>query len=64
MTDCVYDEGLEIHPAEITVAKDYRGISTDTKPVSAPLYSLYLELDTNKFYYYDGSAWQEVGASA
>lgn len=42
--------------------KEYKGLSTDTKPVNAEPNELFWELDTNDFYYYDGSAWQKVGA--
>ena len=42
---------------------EYKGLSTDTKPTEdVGVNSLFLELDTGKFYYFDGSAWQEVGA--
>lgn len=64
MAKCTYDDGLELRPAEITGGKNYRGVSTDTKPTHVPLYSLYLELDTGTFYYYSGSEWLEVGANA
>lgn len=40
---------------------DYVGLSTDTKPTDAPVNSLFLELDTGDFYYYDGSDWAKVG---
>lgn len=44
------------------VMNEYRGLSTDTKPTeTAQVNSLYLELDTGKFYYFDGSQWNEVG---
>jgi hypothetical protein len=41
----------------------YEGLSTDTKPTEdvAPN-SLFLELDTGDFYYFDGSDWAKVGA--
>lgn len=43
------------------------GLSTDTKPAEVSGFpigtnSTFLELDTGKFYYFDGTAWQEVGA--
>lgn len=41
---------------------DYKGLSTDTKPTDAAVNSLFLELDTGDFYYYDGEEWQTVGA--
>lgn len=40
---------------------DYVGLSTDTKPVDVPVNTLFLELDTGDFYYYDGSDWAKVG---
>ena len=43
--------------------EEYRGLSTDTKPTeTAEVNSLFLELDTGKFYYFDGTTWNEVGA--
>ena len=47
---------------------DLKGLSTDTpKPTTVNDFpvgvnSLFLELDTGKFYYFDGSDWNEVGA--
>lgn len=61
MAECTYDEGLELRTTEITGGKNYRGVSTDTKPTHVPLYSLYLELDTGDFYYYTGELWAKVG---
>ena len=40
---------------------DYVGLSTDTKPTDALVNSLFLELDTGDFYYFDGSDWAKVG---
>jgi hypothetical protein len=42
---------------------DYKGLSTDAKPTGAivQVNSLFLELDTGDFYYYDGEAWAKVG---
>lgn len=40
---------------------DYVGLSTDTKPTDALVNSLFLELDTGVFYYFDGSDWAKVG---
>lgn len=44
------------------VCHEYAGLSTDVKPTEdiAPN-SLFLELDTGDFYYFDGSAWAKVG---
>lgn len=41
---------------------NYVGISTDIKPTEAEKNSIFLELDTGNFYYYDGSEWQKLGA--
>lgn len=40
----------------------YQGMSYDEKPSSAPVNSLFLEFDTNKFYYFNGFEWIEVGS--
>ena len=41
----------------------YEGLSTDTKPTeNVGINALFLELDTGKFYYFDGSDWVEVGS--
>lgn len=47
-------------------ANDYqiKGLSTDTKPTAGiAVNSLFLELDTGEFYYFDGEGWQIVGGS-
>ena len=42
----------------------YQGKSTDDKPTKGvPLNSLFLELDTGKFYYFDGYEWYENGSA-
>ena len=45
--------------------REYRGLSTDTKPtVNVGLNSLFFELDTGKFYYWSGKApWAEIGTA-
>ena len=40
---------------------NYMGLSTDTKPAEAEVNSLYLELNTGDFYYFDGTNWLKVG---
>lgn len=40
---------------------DYVGLSSDTKPEDVPVNTLFLELDTGDFYYYNGSDWAKVG---
>lgn len=39
------------------------GLSTE-KPEEAELYTLYLEVDTGDFYYYDGESWAKVGGDS
>ena len=42
---------------------NYTGLSTDSKPtVNVEINSMFLELDTGDFYYFDGTEWQKVGA--
>lgn len=40
---------------------DYKGLSTDTKPTNCAVNSLFLELDTGDFYYFDGETWSKIG---
>ena len=40
---------------------EYMGLSTDNKPTEAPVNSLFLELDTGDFYYFNGLQWAKVG---
>lgn len=42
-------------------APDLLGLSTDTKPDDALVNSLFLELDTGDFYYFNGEDWTKVG---
>lgn len=42
---------------------DLKGISTDVKPLNVETNTLFLELDTKKFYYFDGLEWQPVGGA-
>lgn len=44
---------------------DLRGKSTDEKPTNAAPNTLYLELDTGTFYFFDGDTetWELVGGS-
>ena len=43
--------------------KEFSGLSTDSsKPTEGvAVNSLFLELDTNKVYYFDGTEWKEIG---
>ena len=40
---------------------EYKGLSTDTKPTNCAVNSLFLELDTGDFYYFNGTTWAKVG---
>lgn len=40
---------------------EFMGLHTDTKPTTCTGNSLFLELDTGDFYYFDGSKWNKVG---
>lgn len=41
----------------------YEGLSTDEKPTeNVGINALFLELDTGKFYYFNGVSWAEVGS--
>ena len=41
-----------------TDVKEYRGLSTDTKPTAGvPKYSTFVEMDTNNIFYFDGTGW-------
>ena len=56
---------VTIHKAEgaTVVYREYMGESTDSKPTPSDLAtnSMFLELDTGDFYYYDGSDWAKIG---
>ena len=41
---------------------EFMGLSTDDKPTEdVNVNSLFLELDTGDFYYFDGTDWNKVG---
>ena len=42
---------------------DLKGLSTDVKPINVDTNTLFLELDTKKFFYFDGRDWQPVGGA-
>lgn len=49
----------------VNATTDYRGKSTDTKPADADINALFLEVDTQDFYYFDTDEdWHKVGGSA
>lgn len=39
---------------------DFNGLSTDEKPTNCAVNSLFLELDTGNFYYFDGIEWNQI----
>ena len=49
---------ITIHSSE---KKELMGLSTDEKPSGISENTLFLELDTGDFYYFDGEEWQKVG---
>lgn len=40
---------------------EFRGLSTDVKPLSAATNAIFLELDTGDFYYFTGAEWLKLG---
>lgn len=52
------------HNAEANGYCEFLGLSTDTKPMNCGINSLFLELDTGKVCYFDGTDWLEVGGSS
>ena len=40
---------------------DFKGLSTDEKPTDCGINSLFYELDTGDFYYFDG-VWKKVSS--
>lgn len=39
---------------------NYAGKSTDTKPTDVEINTIFHELDTDKYYYFDGTQWNEI----
>ena len=39
---------------------EYKGLSTDTKPTNCAVNSLFLELDTGIFYFFNGTEWKNI----
>ena len=39
---------------------NYKGLSTDTKPLDCNVNSLFLELDTGIFYFFTGTEWKDI----
>ncbi len=52
---------ITINNSQGTGEHEFKGLSTDTKPTRCAVNSLFLELDTGDFYYFDGTSWQKVG---
>lgn len=40
---------------------EYKGLSSDTKPTDCDINSIFLELDTGDFYYFNGTTWLKIG---
>ena len=55
---------LKMVSGETISDAQYMGLSTDSKPTKAPVNALFLELDTGKFYYFDGEDWAEMGGGS
>ena len=36
------------------------GLSTDQKPTNVDVNTIFRELDTNKYYYFDGTDWNQI----
>lgn len=53
--------GISVVDGEVKQEKEYKGLSTDTKPTDCGINSLFLELDTGDFYYFTGTNWAKVG---
>jgi hypothetical protein len=48
----------------VNATTDYRGLSTDPKPTDADINALFLEVDTQDFYYFDTDEdWHKVGGA-
>jgi len=52
---------VTINDNRIMNEHDYKGLSTDEKPTSCAVNSLFLELDTGIFYYFTGEEWAQIG---
>lgn len=42
---------------------EYKGVSTDDKPTSCAVNSIFWELDTNDKYYFNGETWDKIGGT-
>ena len=53
---------ITIHNERPQGYREFYGLSTDDKPTEdVAVNSLFLELNTGDFYYFDGSDWAKVG---
>ena len=52
---------ISINDNRATGEHEYKGLSTDDKPTSCAVNSIFLELDTGDFFYFDGETWQKIG---
>lgn len=52
---------VSINDNRQTNEHDYKGLSTDPKPTQCAVNSLFLELDTGDFYYFNGTTWLKIG---
>lgn len=54
--------GMSFTEKESFMSYDWRGLSTDEKPTeNVAINDLFLEVDTGKGYYFNGSDWSEIG---
>lgn len=51
---------ITIEDCEQAGSYEYKGLSTDTKPTDCAVNSLFLELDTGYFFYFDGTNWVKM----
>ena len=51
---------ITINDCEQAGYYEYKGLSTDIKPTNCYVNSLFLELDTGYFYYFDGTNWVKM----
>ena len=53
-----YEYGTD--PVEVKPQVELKGLSTDEKPTDCGVNSLFWELDTGDFYYFDGTEWNAI----
>ena len=52
---------VSVNDSRVINEHEYKGLSTDDKPTNCATNSIFLELDTGDFYYFDGEEWQIIG---